>query len=267
METLSCTPEASASPRATTCSTCSAWPPPTSFLPCGAKHRLQASSGPLPLEAQHTQPPTAALKPWVDGRKLWRREQGHVCWGEGGDTIRQGHSCNASEPEHQAPCFRDPSAGRLLTPTGYSRPATTVGPPFLHPVPRCQALTPPAPASSAPGVPALHPGADPTPPRTLCTNRGAHGLHGGEPGPAAVSHGDEHGTPRPCRPTEPPWPASLSVPGQPQPLRLPSASTAPGTSANASIQSGGHTRRLTRSCAAGAQESCFRGLFCFQRKE
>lgn len=66
-----------------------------------------------------------------------------MCWGEGGDTIRRGHSCNASEPEHQVPCFRDPSAGRLLTPTGCNLPATTVGPPFLYPVPRCQELTPP----------------------------------------------------------------------------------------------------------------------------
>lgn len=189
-----------------------------------------------------------------------------MCWGEGGDTIRRGHSRNASEPEHQVPCFRDPSAGHLSTPMGYSLPATTVGPPFLHPVPRCQELTPPAPASSARGVPALHPGADPTPRRTLCTNRGAHGLHGGEPGPAAVSHGDEHGTPRPCRPTEPRRLASLSVPGPPQPLSLPSASMAPGTSANASIQSGGHKRRLTRSCDAGAQESCSLGLFFSKRK-
>ena len=30
--------------------------------------------------------------------------------------------------------------------------------------------------------------------------------------PATVSHGEEHGTPRPCRPTELPRPASLSAP-------------------------------------------------------
>ena len=35
--TLSHTPEASASPRATTCSLRMAWSPPTSFLPSGAK--------------------------------------------------------------------------------------------------------------------------------------------------------------------------------------------------------------------------------------
>lgn len=175
-----------------------------SFLPCGAEHHLQAASGPLSLEAQHTQPPRAALKPWAAGRKLWRCEQGHMCWGEGGDTIRREHSCNASEPEHQVPCFRDPRAGRLLTPMGYSLPATTVGPPVLHPVPRCQELTaPPQPHLS--GV------------FRLCTwgltrrhqepsaQTGAPVAYPGESqAPAAVSHGDEHGTPRLCRPMEPP---------------------------------------------------------------
>lgn len=198
-----------------------------------------------------------------------------MCWGEGGDTIRREHSYNASEPEHQVPCFRDPRAGRLLTPMGYSLPATTVGPPVLHPVPRCQELTaPPRPHLSGVfrlctwGLTRRH--------REPSAQTGAPVAYPGESqAPAAVSHGDEHGTPRLCRPMEPPRLASLSAPGPHHFSFLAlTASTpaftlslhAPGTLANASIQSGGHKRRLTRSCAAGDQESCFRGLFFFFSK-
>lgn len=51
-----------------------------------------------------------------------------TCVGVKEEIIRRGHSCNISEPEHQVPRFRDPSAGRL-TPTGcnllrYNRGAT-----------------------------------------------------------------------------------------------------------------------------------------------
>lgn len=183
-----------------------------------------------------------------------------MCWGEGGDTIRRGHSRNASEPEHQVPCFRDPSAGRLSTPMGYSLPATTVGPPFLHPVPRCQELTSPAPASSARGVPALHPGADLMPPRTLCTNRGAHGLHGGEPGPAAVSHGTNTAHPTPADPRSRPGLHPSQCPDRLNPWFTLSLH---GTWHISKCQHpvGGHKQHLTRSCDAGAQESCSLGLF------
>ena len=144
-----------------------------------------------------------------------------MCWDEGGDTIRRGHSRNASEPEHQVPCFRDPSAGRLSTPMGYSLPATTVGPPFLHPVPRCQELTSPAPASSAPGCSGSAPGGRPDATENPLHKQGRPWPTRGRARPGCCQPRDEHGTPHPCRPTESPRLASLSVPGPPQPLVYP----------------------------------------------